>query len=149
MREADLETLRSVYQAVSAGDWDAAFRDAHPDFELTTPELSPMAGTYRGEAAVRSFFDDLWSAFDEVDNKVEEVIDLGDRALFFLVVLLRPKDSQARVELRVAHIWTMQDGQIKACRVFTDREQALEASRSAETEAARSLKHAANVPGER
>ena len=128
MSQADLETLRAVYRAVSAGDWDAAFSHAEPDFELTTPELSPMAGTYRGEQAIRSFFDELWSAFAEVENTLEEVIDLGDRVLVFLVVLLRPKDSEATVELRVAHLWTMRDGRVAACRVFTDHRLAREAA---------------------
>ena len=128
MSQADLETLRAVYRAVSAGDWDAAFSDAEPDFELTTPELSPMAGTYRGEQAIRSFFDELWAAFEEVQNTLEEVIDLGDRVLVFLVVLLRPKDSEATVELRVAHLWTMRDGRVAACRAFTDRRLAREAA---------------------
>ena len=128
MSHEHIEQLRAVYSAVSAGDWDAAFRDADPDFELTTPELSPMAGTYRGEQAIRSFFGELWAAFDEVQNTVQEVIDLGDRVLVFLVVLLRPKDSEARVELRVAHLWTMRDGRITACRVFTDRKLAREAA---------------------
>ena len=129
MSQADLETLRAVYRAVSAGDWDAAFSHAEPEFELTTPgELSPMAGTYRGEQAIRSFFDELWSAFAEVENTLEEVIDLGDRVLVFLVVLLRLSYSEATVELRVAHLWTMRDGRVTACRVFTDHRLAREAA---------------------
>jgi ketosteroid isomerase-like protein len=128
MSEAEIETLRATYRAVSAGDWDAAFRDAHPDFELTTPDLSPIAGTYRGQDAVRSFFDELWAAFDEVQISLEQLIDLGDRVLVFLLVLLRPRDSEANVELRVAHLWTMRNGQAAACRVFAERKLALEAA---------------------
>jgi ketosteroid isomerase-like protein len=34
MSEADIETLRSRYEAFSRGDWDPAFRAAHPDLEF-------------------------------------------------------------------------------------------------------------------
>jgi ketosteroid isomerase-like protein len=128
MSQADVETLRAVYAAVSRGDWDAAFREAHPDFELTTPDLSPIAGTYRGADAVRGFFAELWAAFDEVQATPEELIDLGDRVLVFLLVKLRPRDSEANVDLRVTHLWTMRNGKTAGCRVFNEREAALEAA---------------------
>jgi ketosteroid isomerase-like protein len=37
MSEEDVEIVRSIYEAFNRRDWDAVFRDAHPDFELTTP----------------------------------------------------------------------------------------------------------------
>ena len=36
-----------LYDAVNRGDWDAAFDDARPDFELVPPDQNPIAGTYR------------------------------------------------------------------------------------------------------
>ena len=49
MSQADIETLRAVYEAVSRGDWDAAFRDARPDFELLVSRI-------RGMKSRREFF---------------------------------------------------------------------------------------------
>jgi ketosteroid isomerase-like protein len=62
MSQADIEALRAVYEAVSRGDWDAAFRDSRPDFELITPDQNPIAGTYRGREAIRGFFEALEAA---------------------------------------------------------------------------------------
>jgi ketosteroid isomerase-like protein len=53
MSQAEFETLRAVYDAVSRGDWDEAFRDASADFELRPADQNPIAGTYRGREAIR------------------------------------------------------------------------------------------------
>ena len=54
MSRADIETLRDVYQAVSRGDWDAAFQVAWPDFELRTPDQNLIAGTWRDGKPLRA-----------------------------------------------------------------------------------------------
>jgi len=127
MSQADIETLRDVYEAVSRGDWDAAFQDAWPDFELRTPDQNPIAGTYRGSDEIRGFFDELWAAFDEVTVQPERFLELDDRILVDLLMQLRPSDSGAKFEMRIVHLWTMRDGRPLRCEVFTQREQALEA----------------------
>jgi ketosteroid isomerase-like protein len=128
MSQADIEALRAVYEAVNRGDWDAAFRDGHPDFELKTPDQNPIAGTYRGQEAVRGFFDEIWAAFEEVTVEPEQFRELDGRVLVSLLMKLRPSDSGATVEMRITHLWTMRDGKPARCEVFTRREQALEAA---------------------
>ena len=66
MSQENIEILRAVYEAISRGDWDAALRDAGPDFEFYRRDQNPIAGTYRGRDAVRGFFAELWAAFEEV-----------------------------------------------------------------------------------
>jgi ketosteroid isomerase-like protein len=127
MSQADVETLRAVYEAVSRGDWDAAFREASANFEFKTPDTNPIAGTYRGPEEVRRFFEELWAAFAEVAVQPERFVDLDDRILVFLLMRLRPTDSNATLEMRIAHLWTVDDGEIIRCEVFTEREDALEA----------------------
>jgi ketosteroid isomerase-like protein len=128
MSRADIEALRAVYEAVSSGDWDAALRDAGPDFELKTPDQNPIAGTYRGREAIRAFFAELWAAFEEVSVQPGEFLELDDRILVSLLMQLRPSDSHAKVEMRITHLWTMRDGKPARCEVFLRREQALEAA---------------------
>jgi uncharacterized protein len=128
MSQADIEALRAVYEAVSRGDWDAAFRDARPDFELVTPDQNPIAGTYRGPEAIRGFFAELWAAFEEVTVLPGQFLELDDRILVSLRMQLRPSDSGAKVEMQITHLWTMRDGTPARCEVFMRREQALEAA---------------------
>jgi ketosteroid isomerase-like protein len=128
MSQENIETLRDLYDAVSRGDWDAAFQDARPDFELKTPDQNPIAGTYRGRDEIGGFFDELWAAFEEVTVQPEQFLDLDDQILVDLLMQLRPSDSGASVEMRIVHLWTMHDGKPVRCEVFTRREQALEAA---------------------
>jgi uncharacterized protein len=128
MSQADLETLRAVYEAVSRGDWDAVFRNARPDFELRPPDQSPVAGTYGGPEQVRRFVAELWAAFAEVTAQPEQFLELDDRILVFVHLQLRPNDSEAKVEMRIAHLWTMRDGKIARCEVLTEREHAVKAA---------------------
>jgi ketosteroid isomerase-like protein len=126
-REA-IETLRGVYDAVSRGDWDAAFRDAGPDFEFIPPNQNPIAGAYRGREAILGFFEELWAAFDEVAVTPGEFMDMDDRILVFLLMRLRPTDSDAMVEMQLTHLWTLRDDTPVRCEVFLRREEALEAA---------------------
>ncbi len=107
MSEADIETLRAAYLAVSNGDWDAASRDWHPDFELTTGNRVMNAGTHRGRDAARRFWEDLREPFEEV--------------------VVAPERFFALVETRTRHLWTMRDGKMVGCEIFSVREEALEA----------------------
>jgi hypothetical protein len=60
MSQADIETLRAVYEVVSRGDWDAALREAPPGFEFKTGDRVTNPETLRGGEEVRRFFEDLW-----------------------------------------------------------------------------------------
>ena len=128
MSEADIERLRAVYEAVSSGEWDAAFRDADPDFELIPPDQNPIAGTYRGREAVVGFFTEMWAAFDGVSLEPGPFLDLDDRIVVSLVMRLRPSDSPSQIEMQITHLWTFRDGRARRCEVFLRREQALEAA---------------------
>jgi uncharacterized protein len=135
MSRADIENLRAVYEAVSRGDWDAAFRDARPDFELRTPDQNPIAGTYRGREEIRDFFAEMWAAFEEVDIQPERFLESNGRILVFLLMQLRPIDSEAKIEMRLVHLWTIRDGKPARCEVFLQREEALEAAGLSEQDA--------------
>jgi hypothetical protein len=120
---------------VSRGDWDAALGEASANFELIPPDSNPIAGTYRGPEEVRGFFDELWAPFDEVEVRPQEFLDLGDRILVFLQMRLKPNESDATFDMRIAHIWTVRDGEITRCEVFIERDEALAAAGLSEHDA--------------
>src|SRR2546423_7495459 len=101
MSQAEIETLRLAYEAFNRGDWDAATRLAHPEFELQTADRAVNPGTYRGPEVARRFFEDLFEPFEEVVVEPEEVYERGDQIVVFLLVRLRPTDSSAFVENRI------------------------------------------------
>jgi ketosteroid isomerase-like protein len=63
MSEADIELLRAGYEALSRKDFERAFRDVHPDFELTTPP-GINAGTYRGREECQAYSEELVVALE-------------------------------------------------------------------------------------
>jgi len=127
MSQADIETLRVGYEAVSRGDWDAATRFAHPEFELHPADRAVHPGTYRGPEEVRRFFEDLFEPFEEVVIEPEEFFERGDQIVVFVLTRFRPTGSSAVVENRIGHLWTMRAGKASRLKVFPRREDALEA----------------------
>ena len=127
MSQADIDTLRYAYKAINRGDWDSAFRAAHPDFELKAPDRMMRAGTYRGSVAARQFFEDLLEAFEEVVVRPEKFFESGERIVVFVSLRSRPSGSSAVMEIQIGHIWTMRDGKAVQLEIFPEREEALEA----------------------
>ena len=128
MSQADIETLRLGYEAFSRGDWDTPTRFAHPEFELQTADRAVNPGTYRGLEEVMRFFEDLFEPFEEVTVDPEEFFERGDQIAVFVRVRLRPSGSNALVENRIGHLWTMREGKAARLQVFPRREEALEAA---------------------
>jgi ketosteroid isomerase-like protein len=131
MSQADIETLRITYEALSRKDWDAAFRQTHPDFELITHggRTGLLGGTYRGRDAVSRFFEDQWEAFEVAVVEPQEFYEAPrDRIVAFALSRFRPKDSSAVLETRTAQLWTMRGGKVARCELFPAREEALEAA---------------------
>ena len=125
MSQSDIETLRLGYEAASRGDWDGLLRGMHPDIEWKTIRTG---GPYRGHDEVRRFLEDQREAFEEVATEPEEVFEHGDRIVVFLRIRARPRGSDAMVENRVGHCWTMRDGKAARCETFPRREDALKAA---------------------
>lgn len=128
MSQADVVTLRAEYEAISRRDWDAVFREAHPDFELTTPDRSAVPEICRGREESRRAFEDFFEPFEEVLAEPQEFFECGDRIVVFFLLRSRPKGSSAVVEIQAGHLWTMRDGKAARCEIFPEREKALEAA---------------------
>src|SRR4051794_40222503 len=135
MSQEEIETLQAVYEAISDGDWEAALRDTRPDFEFIPPDQNPIAGTYRGREAVRGFFAELWAAFEEVTIQPEAFLEAGDSIVVSMLLTLSPSGSGAEIQMHITHLWTMCDGRAVRCRVFLEREAALEAAGLSEQDA--------------
>ena len=127
MSEENVEIVRSVYEAFNRRDWDAAFRDADPDFEWTI-ERGPNAGAHRGREEVREVFQDQASAFDLWVVEPEEFFERDDLVVAFVKFRLRPKGSTAEFEIRIGNLWTIRNGKVLSLHGFPQREEAFEAA---------------------
>ena len=127
MSQENVEIVRAAYEAFNRGDWDTAFRDAHPDFEFSI-ERGPNAGAHRGREAVQGILQDQSSAFDLWIVEPEEFFESGDQLVAFVKFRLRPKGSSAEFEIRIGHLWTIRNGEAISVQGFPKREEALEAA---------------------
>lgn len=127
MSRENVEIVRRVYDAANRNDWDAAFRDAHPEFEATF-QRGPAAGTHRGRESLQTILLDQRAAFDSWIVEVLEVHESGERVVAIVRSRLRPKGSSAEFEFRNGHIWTIRDGTILSLVGYPSPEDALEAA---------------------
>jgi ketosteroid isomerase-like protein len=125
MSREKVKIVRSIYDAANRGDWDAAFRDQHPEPELVLP---PPAGTYRGREAIQGYWEDFLTAFDEAVAEPEKVVERGDQVVVVVKTRARPKGSSAEIEIRTGHLWTFRDGKYASMRLFPEPEKAFEAA---------------------
>jgi ketosteroid isomerase-like protein len=127
MSPENVEIVRRVYDAGNRNDWDAAFRDAHPEFEATF-QRGPNAGTHRGRERVQAVLLDQRAAFDVWIMEPLELRESGEHVVAIVRSRLRPKGSSAEFELRNGHIWTIRDGTILSLVGFPSPEEALAAA---------------------
>src|SRR2546426_9181074 len=109
MSEENVEIVRAIFEAFNRGDWDAVFRDLHPDFELTTPARGLDAGTFRGREEGQGYWEDFFTPYEAVTVEPEEFFERGDQLVVFVTGRLRPKGSSAEVEVQTGHLWTFRD----------------------------------------
>lgn len=128
MSRENTEMIRSIYEAYSRGDWDAVFRDVHPDFELTTPPQQPNAGTYRGRQQCEKFLRDALAPFETSVTVPEELFEAGDMVVVVYRHRVRPRGSSAEIENRNGQLWTIRDGQVRSVRFFPNPDDALHAA---------------------
>src|SRR5918996_794533 len=98
MTQSEIEMVRAGYEAVNRGDWDAAFRHTHSDFEWKSDDRLLNAGTYRGREEIQRFLADQRKPFDEVINQPEEFFQQGDQVVAFVLLRSRPKGSSSFTE---------------------------------------------------
>jgi uncharacterized protein len=127
MSQENVEIVRSIYEAFNRRDWDAAFRDQHPDVELTTPP-GPNAGTFRGREEIQGFWEEMLTPFEAWTAEPEEFFEHGDQVVAVVKVRVRHKDSSAEIENRTGNLWTIRDGAVGSMRMFPQPEKALEAA---------------------
>jgi uncharacterized protein len=127
MSEENVEAVRRCYEAANRGDWDAAFRDAHPNFEMTV-QRGPYAGTHCGREAVQRMLVDIRTPFDVWDIEPEQLLDNGDQVVALIKNRVRPKGTSAELETRNGHVWRFRDGKAVSLDNFPASEDSLKAA---------------------
>jgi len=97
-----VELGRVLYEAANRKDFDAILSFYAPD---AVWDMNPLGGlgTFEGHAAIRSFWEDWYSSYEDLEIETEETLDLGNGVGFNVVVQhARPVGSSGAVRLRYA-----------------------------------------------
>jgi ketosteroid isomerase-like protein len=117
--------LRQAYAAFNRGNIDTAVRLLDPQVEWTEPAEFPGGGTYHGVEEAKRYLIQSRASATQVISEPERFIFAGDRIVVFVHARVLPKDSSTWQEIRLADVYTLEDGRVKQMRAFTKRADAL------------------------
>lgn len=129
MSEDAVEVVRAIYDAFNRGRPEAILELADPSVRVDDHAVIDGA-SYEGHDGVLSFLAFQAEAFDAQRVELEEVIDAGDPVV--AVVRLRGAGPLTRIPLegRFCHVWHIAGGLVRHLRVYTTKQEALEAVQS-------------------
>ncbi|MBA3300523.1 MAG: nuclear transport factor 2 family protein [Thermoleophilaceae bacterium] len=99
------------------------------DIEWVEDPTWPGYGTYNSPDEIlrylRAQMDEVW---ESLHVTIDEVRDLGGERALTIVDATGVAKSGVETKLRIAHIWTIREGQVKRIEWYLDPERALEAA---------------------
>jgi len=128
MSEKNVEIERRSLDAFNRGDLEAAFADVDPETELIDDPRVPGGQTLRGKAEGERYFDSLSRYWESVRIVPERLVDLGDDVLILGRMIARTRRGGPEIERALDQMVTLHDGKIIRNRVFSSRDDALEAA---------------------
>ena len=129
MSAQNVEIIRRMMEAWWVGDYDVARAALDPQIEWHDPrEMAGSQPVYRGHAGVEASIRNWVGTWDDFRYEPRELIDAGDKVLVIGRQSGRGKGSQVDVGSDLFHLWTLHDGKAVEMRMFTDRDEALEAA---------------------
>jgi ketosteroid isomerase-like protein len=126
MSQENVEIVRAFFEAYNREDFEAALKDAAPDFEL---DFSRSLGPYRGVYAldqIRGFFGEINATFESVRFEAHDFIDADEYVVVPLTTYFRGRDG-IEVKARVTQLWTIRDGAVARVALYQELQEALKA----------------------
>ena len=110
MAEANTEALQRGYEALNRGDLSLVLELLDPDIEWHEPGDSPEAGTHHGRDSFERFLRGWTDSFDEFRVEPEHVVERNDELIVVVRQSGRGRASGVEIEIRIAHVWTVEGG---------------------------------------
>ncbi len=127
MSQENVEVVRRGYEAFARGGVDAGLAIVHPEIEVRATGRLPGVGVIRGHEAVRGWWAELFSAFDEVRFEPERFIDAGDKVVVPVIQTMRGRGGGVEVVNRIVVVWHIREGLVIQVDAYADEQRALEA----------------------
>jgi len=125
-RCGEIEAIRQAYAALNRNDIPGFVSLLDPQIVRTEPADFPMAGTYRGIAAVTEHLTAGRGTWAEGSCEPQRFMVAGDRVVVLIDVHVRLKTEAEWRDGRIADVFTFRDGKAIEFRTFGDERQAME-----------------------
>lgn len=109
MSAANVEIVKSIYEAFARRDLQSFFVRVADDARLVQSEEVPWGGTYQGKAGVQAFLGKLTGAIHSTVT-VERCIDAGDHVVVIGRTAGKVIATGAAFDVPIAHVWELRDG---------------------------------------
>lgn len=123
--EDAIAKLRAAYAAFNKGDIDTAVEFLDPGIEWIEPAEFPGGGTYHGVQGAKQYLAQSRAGAAQVISEPEQFITAGDRIVVFVHARVLPKGSDTWQDVRLADVYTFQNGHATKMHAFANREDAL------------------------
>ena len=125
MSAQNVEIVRTLFAYWGTADAGRSYELLAEDVEMDVPAtMLSFQGVQRGHTAMRTFWRDWLSAWDEVNLRDAEFRGAGDDVLAFWMQDMRGRGSDVVIERAQAAIFTVRDGKVTRMRYFDDPAQA-------------------------
>jgi ketosteroid isomerase-like protein len=122
----EVEALREAYAALNRGDVAGFVKAFDEQIERVEPSGFPMAGTYRGLAAVMEHLAKGRGTWAEGCCEPQRFIAVGDKVVVLIHVRVRLKTEKEWREGRIGDVFTFRHGKAMTFRTFGDEREAFE-----------------------
>ena len=134
MSQENVEMVKAAIDAINREDWDAAFKDAAPGFELDfSRAVGPYRGVYRLDQA-RRFVKDFNATFESVRWEADQLMDAGEHVVLLGTIYYRGRDG-IETTASVKQVWTFREGAAERFVMYQERQEALDAAGLSEQDA--------------
>lgn len=123
--EDAIAKLRAAYAAFNKGGIDTAVEFLDPGIEWIEPAEFPGGGTYHGVQGAKQYLAQSRAGAAQVISEPEQFITAGDRIVVFVHAGVLPKGSDTWQDVRLADVYTFQNGRATKMHAFANREDAL------------------------
>jgi ketosteroid isomerase-like protein len=117
-----VELARRFFEAANRREFDWIPSFYAPDAVL---DSMGMGARFEGVAAIRGFFEDFISAYEEFEVEPEEILDLGNGVMLSVALQQgRPVGSSGEVQMRYAAVAIWVEGMVVRQAFYTDIDKA-------------------------
>ncbi len=117
--------LREAYAAFNHGDIDSALKPFDRRIEWSEPAEFPGGGTYYGLDGVKRYLTQSKAGIAEGTSEPEQFVVVGNRVVVLVHVRVRRKGSDTWHEVRIADVYTVENGKAIQMKAFADQQEAL------------------------